>query len=114
MEQIRINQGDVLVLPIPFTDLKSVKIRPVLVISNTAYNTSNDDVIVCSITSKLKNISTRVNIPKTAIVGANLDFESQVCVDNIHKISKSLIHKKVGSLKNIYFKKTMTSFSSLF
>ena len=31
-------QGDILLIPIPFTDLSSQKRRPVIVISNDAYN----------------------------------------------------------------------------
>jgi mRNA interferase MazF len=31
-------QGDILLVPIPFTDLSSQKRRPVIVISNDAYN----------------------------------------------------------------------------
>jgi mRNA-degrading endonuclease toxin of MazEF toxin-antitoxin module len=34
------NQGDILLVPIPFTDLSSQNRRPVIVISNNAYNKS--------------------------------------------------------------------------
>ena len=44
------NQGDVLLIPIPFSDLSSVKKRPVLVLSNDNYNKVTDDIIVVAIT----------------------------------------------------------------
>lgn len=42
-------QGDILLIPIPFTDLTSTKKRPVLVLSKDDYNSKTDDVIVSAI-----------------------------------------------------------------
>jgi mRNA interferase MazF len=44
-------QGDILLIPIPFTDLSSQKRRPVIVISNDAYNRSTADIVVVAMTS---------------------------------------------------------------
>lgn len=45
------NQGDIVLIPIPFTDLTAQKRRPVIVISNDGYNQSAPDVIVVAMTS---------------------------------------------------------------
>jgi mRNA interferase MazF len=45
------NQGDIVLIPIPFTDLSSQKRRPVIVISNDSYNQSTPDVVVVAMTS---------------------------------------------------------------
>ncbi|MCL2284885.1 MAG: type II toxin-antitoxin system PemK/MazF family toxin [Firmicutes bacterium] len=47
------SQGDILLIPIPFTDLSTSKKRPVLVLSNSDYNKTADDLIVAAITSNL-------------------------------------------------------------
>ena len=39
------NQGDILLIPIPFSDLKTSKKRPVLVLSNSDYNSNNQDIV---------------------------------------------------------------------
>jgi len=39
-------QGDILLIPIPCTDLSSQKRRPVIVISNDQYNRKTNDIIV--------------------------------------------------------------------
>lgn len=49
--------GDVVVVPFPFSDLSSTKRRPALVIASLA----GDDVILCQITSK--SITDNYSIP---------------------------------------------------
>jgi len=44
-------QGDILLVPIPFTDLSSQKRRPVIVISNNSYNQKTTDLVVMAMTS---------------------------------------------------------------
>jgi len=43
------NQGDILLIPIPFSDLTSSKKRPVLVLSNNDYNRKTEDVIAAAV-----------------------------------------------------------------
>jgi PemK-like, MazF-like toxin of type II toxin-antitoxin system len=45
------DQGDVLLVPVPFTDLTSQKRRPVIVISNNDYNRATADIVVVAMTS---------------------------------------------------------------
>ena len=44
-------QGDILLVPIPFTDLSSQKRRPVIVVSNNSYNQKTTDLVVVAMTS---------------------------------------------------------------
>ena len=44
-------QGDIVLIPIPFTDLSSQKRRPVIVISNDAYHKATADMVVVAMTS---------------------------------------------------------------
>ena len=39
-------QDDIVLIPLPFTDLSSQKRRPVIVVYNKAYNRKTDDIIV--------------------------------------------------------------------
>jgi mRNA-degrading endonuclease toxin of MazEF toxin-antitoxin module len=43
--------GDIVLIPIPFTDLSSQKQRPVVVISNDNYNYTTPDFVVVAMTS---------------------------------------------------------------
>lgn len=48
---MRPRQGDIVLIPVPFTDLSSRKRRPVIVISSDAYNAVSPDMIVVAMTS---------------------------------------------------------------
>ena len=46
-------RGEIVLVPVPFSDLSNTKKRPVLVVSNTAHNFASSDMIVVAITSNL-------------------------------------------------------------
>ena len=48
-------QGEIVVAPFPFSDLSSIKQRPVLILSKNSDNKDFEDVITYGITSNLKN-----------------------------------------------------------
>jgi mRNA interferase MazF len=42
-------QGDILLIPFPYSDLTATKQRPVLVLSNSHYNESHQDIVVVAL-----------------------------------------------------------------
>lgn len=44
--------GDIVLVPFPFTNQRTTKKRPAVVVSSTAYNTARPDLIVLAITSQ--------------------------------------------------------------
>ena len=40
-------QRDIVLVPFPFSDLSTPNVRPVLVLSNDAYNRRTEDLLVC-------------------------------------------------------------------
>ena len=48
---IMYEQGDIVLIPVPFTDLSSQRRRPVIVISNSTYNQKTTDIVVVAMTS---------------------------------------------------------------
>ncbi len=49
-------QGDIVLIPVPFSNLKQQKQRPVLIISNDSYNEVMEDIVVLAITSKIRDL----------------------------------------------------------
>lgn len=46
-------RGDVLLVPFPFSDLSTTKVRPALVVSSSVYHASEPDLLLAAVTSNL-------------------------------------------------------------
>lgn len=98
-------QRSLLLVPFPFSDQSGQKVRPVLVLSNDAYNKAGEDILVCAITSNLKPAKYSVIIDKNNLESGNLYDKSSIKVDSILKISKNLVIKDIGVLNKTTFEK---------
>jgi len=92
-------QGDILLVPVPFTDLSTNKRRPVLVISNDDYNNITEDVIVAAITSNLTDKKYAVIITNEDLESGNLKVTSCIRADKIFTISQTIVMNKFGTVK---------------
>ena len=93
-------QGDILIVPFPFSDLRGLRQRPVLVISNDKYNNCCEDIITCGITSNLKDAQCSVLFDNDNLVEGNIPLRSRVKVDKLFTLEKSIIKKKIARLDN--------------
>ena len=50
----RFSFGDVVLVPIPFTDQSGAKKRPAVVVSTSSYNASRRDIVIMAITSQVR------------------------------------------------------------
>lgn len=91
-------QGDVLLIPIPFTDLSTSKKRPVLVISNSEYNRKTEDLIVAAITSNIDEKDYSIVFNNGDMIEGNIKVVSCVRADKIYTLSKTIVTKKIGTV----------------
>lgn len=96
-------QKDILLIPIPFTDLTSNKKRPVLVLSNDEYNKTNQDILVSAITSNIEKRKYSVIIEKTDLSEGELKVKSMIRVDKIYTLSQKIVIKKFGAVNEKCF-----------
>jgi len=94
-------KGDVIVIEFPYSDLKSVKRRPVLILKVP----KGEDVIVSQITGESYENDVEVLIKKEDFKQGSLKRDSYIRIDKIASIEKSLIEYKAGSLKQEKFNK---------
>lgn len=92
-------KGDVLVIEYPYSDLKTYKKRPVLIIKVP----KGDDIIVVQITSSSYEKSVEIPLSNNDFKQGNLNRESFIRIDKISSIERSLIKYKLGSLKQEKF-----------
>jgi len=91
-------QGDILLVPVPFTDLSSQKKRPVLVLSNHEYNKVADDLIVAAVTSLVDTKPYTVRFSNSDMIVGDLKVESCERADKIYTLSQALVVKQFGSV----------------
>lgn len=87
-------QGSVVLLPFPFSDLKTEKKRPGVIISSNLYNVYHYDVIAMAITSKVEKNEKYV-IQNWQDCGL---IKESALKPLIFSIEKSLIIKRIGEI----------------
>lgn len=96
---MKLEPGDLVLVPFPFSDLSGSKSRPAIVLSSEAYNDGSKDVIVCGVTSKLTNAAHSVVFRPQDMSQGRLRVISRAKADKILSLEKTLIRKRVGRLK---------------
>lgn len=91
-------QGDILLIPIPFSNLSSSKRRPVLVLSNNSYNKLSEDIVVAAITSNIRGLDFETLINNEHLIIGRLPKTSCVRSDKIYTLSKNIVIKNYGQV----------------
>ncbi len=109
------SQGDVVIVPFPFTDLSGSKNRPAIVISNDLVNKSQDVILAQVTTQRIggplgftmtnSDVSVPFRAPHTSM---------NVYCKKIAVIDKSLIRKKISALSPNKLSVLLDQVSSIF
>jgi len=103
-----VSQRDIVLVPVPFSDLSATKRRPVLVLSSTSHNRKSPDIIVVAITSNLASGGVSVGIHSDDLDIGSLPAASLVRADKVYTLSKSIILKRLGRVKVVVFQDVLT------
>lgn len=89
--------GDVVVVPFPFTDLASSKVRPALVLAAS----TRDDILLCQITSKAGSHPEAVPVKMTDFAGSErLPLDSYALPHRLVTANKSCVRRTAGHLQD--------------
>jgi mRNA interferase MazF len=91
------NHGDIILVPFPFTDQKSTKKRPAVVISSPAYNNERPDLIIMAVTSQIKPTSIIGEVTIQSWQEAGL-LKPSIIKPVITTIEKKLVIQSMGHL----------------
>lgn len=114
MPESKFFPGDVVVVPFPFTDLSSSKVRPALVLSDAAFNDAGPDVVMCAITSRLVNATNSVIVTGDDMEAGSLERPSRVKAANLVTLEKRVIRRKIGRLRKEAFARVMREVEAAF
>ena len=106
-------QRDIVLVPFPFTDLSTVKKRPVLVMSKTADNKLSEDLVTCAITSKNRKFSYSLIIDNENIEKGSLPVQSVILISKLFTIERGLVVNQIGKLDEETFEKVKKIFCEM-
>jgi len=92
-------QGDIVLVPVPLTDLSSQKRRPVVVVSNDTYNHLSSDFVVVAMTSNPAKMDYSFSITSADLLQGQLNHPGTIRVDRIYSLSQSVAVKTFGRVK---------------
>lgn len=102
-------QGDIVIVPFPYTDLSALKNRPAMVVSK---NNNGEDVILMAVSSK--NVADGFRIDNNSLGDGCLPVTSFVKIRNIVTVKKSIVRRRVAGLKNNVCREVVEKFKKLF
>jgi len=93
-------QGQVVLIPFPFTDLTTIKQRPALIISPNRFNKLTNDVILAAITSHITSRLSEFDFLLTEAEqrACGLPKSSMIKLGKIITMDKRLIRKVIGEM----------------
>lgn len=111
MPGVSYNQGDIVLLPFPFSDLTDKKPRPAIIISNKLIG-NLPDIICAQITSRPRKDNQSFEI-KDSDVSTSLGGYSEIRCHKIFTASKTIVLKKISHLHATSHKKFLKKITEI-
>ncbi len=108
-----INQQDLLLVPFPFSDQSGRKVRPVIVVSNNEFNQYSEDVLVAGVTSNVSKDKYSIKLENKDLENGKLITNCVIKVENMLRLDKNLIIKKIGRVKKEKLKEIIRIFNKV-
>lgn len=108
-------QGEIVLVPFPYSDLSGSKKRPVLVVSNDVYNASFPDIVVAAITSKIGNADAySLALESKDLEIGQLPESSLIRVHKLFTVEQSRILRRFSKLNEAKLRETLALLQRLF
>ena len=111
-----IRQGDIVLLPFPYTDLSLKEVRPALVVSSDGFNSQGEDVIFAYITKKTYNgpYDILIDVNNPSFSGTGLKYTSTVRMGKLMCLKKQSIARRLGHVGADTLVQTKSALKALF
>jgi mRNA interferase MazF len=106
-------QGDIVLVPFPFTNQAGIKHRPALVISGSLVN-KTANIILVQITSKNKVDGFSIPINNSTDLTTLLKYLSEIRCNKLLVVDQSLIVTKISAVKSNIISRVVAIITALF
>lgn len=106
-------QGDIVLVPVRFTDLTSQRRRPVIVVSNDAYQASTPDFVAVAMTSNLRPAPYSFVISTADLVEGTLNRPGRVRVDKVFTLAQAIVVTRFGRVTTTVLDRVRQELSAL-
>lgn len=89
--------GDVVIAPVPYTDLRGAKKRPVIILAEVGMG----DSIVCPLTSSSQMREGYVSITRADMVEGDLRLDSHARADRLYTLNESVFGQTLGRVSAV-------------
>ncbi len=110
---IMLKQREIVLIPIPFTNLASQKKRPAVIISSDSYNAAHEDIVVVALTSNIEPRDFSVGLTSDDLETGILKAPSMIRVDKIYTLNKAIVIKVFGRVTPAILRKIKETFMTL-
>ncbi len=104
-------QGEIVLIPFPYSDLTASKLRPALIISNRKLNRT-EDRICCLVTSN--ETKEGISIGKEDFDLGRLPFKSWIKPHRLFTVNKKIIRKQLCTMKKTFHTKVIAGINEYF
>ncbi len=108
---ISYRQGDVFLVPFPFTDQSGTKQRPAVVLSGSEYNQNHLDIILVPITSQILQTIDEIRLVNWKSAGL---LKPSVIKPVVASFEFPLVRRKLGLLSNADLGRVRAAFARIF
>lgn len=91
-------QRSIVLLSFPFSDMQSSKVRPVIILSKTAYNKTHQDFVAVPLTTNLKKGKYDLVLKGKDLEKGHLIADSKIKVDRIFSVNSNLVRMEIGKI----------------
>jgi mRNA interferase MazF len=105
----RFVKADVVIIPFPFSDLSTSKLRPALVLANLQGN----DIILCQITSFVSHEQSALPLTATDFITGSLPAISYIRPTRVFTADKQIIIRKAGQISPVLMNKVIDNLISV-
>lgn len=104
-------QGDIVLVPFPFTDQSAVKQRPAVVMSSEAYNLIHPDLILAPVTSQIHGMPDEVSLSDWQSAGL---LKTSAVKPVLSSFDTVLVKRHLGTLSSSDLQSVRTLFKQIF